>query len=105
MRDLNKIIVSGRPTKDAEYKEANSLKIATFTIACNYDNRTSFLPVTCFNSLANIAEQFITKGKAIQVEGYLKQERFRNKEGQNVNRIKIIAQKIHLQGNGKSQEE
>ncbi len=104
MRDLNKTIVSGRATKDAEYKEAEGLKIATFTLACNYDDNVSYLPITCFNGLADIAGQYISKGKAMQVEGRLKQERFQDNEGRNRSRLKIIAQKIHLNGKGKQAE-
>ncbi len=104
MRDLNKVIVSGRATKDAEYKEVSGAKIATFTIACNYGEQTNFLPVTCFGGLAEkVVSPFVTKGKALQVEGRLKQEKFQTKDGQNVSRLKIVAQKIHLQG-GKKKE-
>lgn len=98
MRDLNKVIVSGRAVKEPEFKELDGLKIATFTLACNYDQTTSFLPVTCFNGLANIASQYVTEGKAIQLEGILKQNRFQNKEGKNRSRLNIIAQRIHLNG-------
>ena len=106
MRDLNKVIVSGRAVKDAEYKEVEGLKIATFMLACNYDDKVNYLPVTCFNGLAeNVAEPFISKGKALQIEGRLKQDRFENEEGVNVSRIKIIAEKIILQGGSVRTEE
>jgi len=103
MRDLNKVIVSGRATKDAEYKEVNGVKIATFTLACSYDQTTSFLPVICFNGLAEIASQYVSKGKVIQLEGIIKQNRFQNKEGKNRSRLTIIAQKIHLRGGKKTE--
>ena len=41
MRDLNKIIVSGRAVKNAEYKEVNEVKIARFTLESNNDDRLS----------------------------------------------------------------
>ena len=99
MRDLNKVIVSGRAVKDAELKEANGLKIATFTLACNYDNSASYFPVTCYGGLAeNVAEPYITKGKELHIEGRLKQERFQTKEGRNCSKLSIVAQKILLKG-------
>jgi len=105
MRDLNNVILSGRATKDAEYKEVSGLRIATFTLACNFDEHVSFLPVTCFGALAeNVVSQYVTKGKALQIEGRLRQERFETKEGQNCSRIKIIAQKIYLQGGRQCQK-
>ena len=99
MRDLNKVIVSGRAVKDAEYKEVNGVKIATFTLACNYDNDASYFPVTCFGGLAeNVDSRYVTKGKELHVEGRLKQERFQTKEGQNCSKLSIVAQKILLKG-------
>ena len=105
MRDLNKVIVSGRAVKNAEYKEVNGVKIATFTLACNYDNEASYFPVTCFGGLAeNVVSRYVTKGKELHIEGRLKQGRFQTKEGQYCTRIKIIAQKIILQGSPKKAE-
>ena len=102
MRDLNKIIVSGRAVKDAEYKEVNEVKIATFTLATNNDDTVNYFPVTCYGGLAEkVVKEYVTKGKALQIEGRLKQERFQNKEGVYCTKLTIIAQKINLQGNGK----
>ena len=106
MRDLNKVILSGRATKDAEYKEVNGTRIATFTLACNFDEYVSYLPVTCFGALAeNVVSQYVTKGKALHVEGRLRQERFETKEGQYCSKVTIIAQNITLQGGGKRCQE
>ena len=104
MRDLNKVIVSGRAVKDAEYKEVNEIKIATFTLANNNDDKVYYFPVTCYGGLAEKGvSRFVTKGKALQIEGRLKQESFVNKDGIFCSKLTIIAQKINLQGNGKSE--
>ena len=74
-------------------------------LAYNYDDKVNYLPVTCFNGLAeNVAEPYITKGKALQIVGRLKQDRFEDKEGRYCTRLKIIAEKIILQGGKKCQE-
>jgi len=99
MRDFNKVILSGRAVKDADFKEVNEVKIATFTLACNWDDRVDFLPVTCYGNLAeNVVSPYVTKGKELQIEGRLRQERFQTKEGQNCTKLSIVAQKILLKG-------
>ena len=105
MRDLNKIIVSGRAVKDSEYKEVNETKIATFILANNNNKKVNYIPVTAFGKLAEkVVSQYVTKGKALTIEGRIKQESFVNKEGVFCSKLSVIAQKINLQGNGKSQE-
>jgi len=104
MRDLNRVIVGGRAVKEPEYKEVNGTRIANFTLACNYDQQVNYLPVTCFGGLAErVAIPFVIKGKALQVEGRLRQESFQSKEGQHCTRLRIIAQRIILQGGPKCQ--
>ena len=106
MRDLNKILVSCRAVKDAEYKEVNETKIATFTLANNNDDKVNYFPVTCYGGLAEkVVSPFVTKGKALQIEGRLKQDSFQNKEGVFCSKLTIIAQRINLQGKGKRSEE
>src|SRR3989344_4337246 len=106
MRDLNKIIVSGRAVKDAEYKEVNETKIEIFTLANNNDDKVNYFPVTCYGGLAeNVVKEYVTKGKALQIEGRLKQESFQNKEGVFCSKLTIIAERINLQGTGKTEPE
>ena len=94
--------MSGRAVKDAEYKEVKETKIATFTLASNNDDKVNYFPVTCYGGLAEkIVKEYVTKGKALQIEGRLKQESFQNKEGVYCSKLSIVAQKINLQGNGK----
>ena len=101
MRDLNKIMISGRAVKDAEYKEVKGTKIATFTIANNRDDKVDYIPVTAYSKLAEkVVSQYVTKGKNLQIEGRIRQESFVNKEGVFCSKLSVIAQKINLQGTG-----
>lgn len=90
MRDLNRVVVEGRATDDAQFKateEGNAL--AVFSVAVNYDEKASFFKVVSFGSLAEkIVCPYVKKGKALLVYGWLAQN--------GNNGAYIVAKKITL---------
>lgn len=82
MSGINKVILIGRLGKDPEIRTFESgQKRASFTLATSetYKNKegnrvenTEWHNIVCWRNLADIAEQYLFKGKQIYVEGRLR---------------------------------
>jgi single-strand DNA-binding protein len=82
MSGVNKVILIGRLGKDPEVRAfENNVKKATFSLATSEIRRdkegnrietTEWHNIVCWRNLAEIAEQFLTKGKQIYLEGKIR---------------------------------
>lgn len=82
MSGVNKVILVGRLGKDPEIRTfENGVKKATFTLATSENRKdkegnrienTEWHNIVCWRNLAEIAEQFLNKGKLIYIEGKLR---------------------------------
>jgi len=82
MSGVNKVILIGRLGKDPEVRAyENNVKKASFPLATsefrkdkegNKIELTEWHNIVCWRNLAEIAEQFLTKGKMIYVEGKIR---------------------------------
>jgi len=80
-RDLNKVMLIGRLTHDPEVRTTpNGQTVATFSVATSRQwkdaqgaaqSQTEFHNIVAWRKLAEIAQQYLNKGKQIYVEGYL----------------------------------
>ena len=72
---MNKVILSGRLTRDAEVRTTNEgLAIARFTMAVdrgkkNGESQTDFIGCIAFGKTAELIEKYVNKGSKILVEG------------------------------------
>lgn len=108
MSDINRTILVGRLTRDAELKYTNSgLAICTFSIAVNrrvkqgdqWTDEGNFFDITLFGKLGEAIVQYLTKGQQVAVEAHLQQDRWEDKEtGKNRTKISIIADNLQLLG-------
>ena len=110
MTDINSVCMVGRLTRDVEVKYTNGgMAIGNFAIAVNrsvkkndqWTDEANFFEVTVFGKQVENIQQYLTKGKQVAIEGYLKQDRWQ-KDGQNFSRVGIIADSIQLFGSKES---
>ncbi len=103
MNNLNSIIVEGNLTRDPEYRlTPNGKPVCMLSVASNRyykkdeetKEETSFFNVETWAKLADNCNQYLTKGRGVRVVGRLKQDRWTNAEGQNRERLKIVAEHI-----------
>ena len=95
---MNKVIVSGRLTKNPEIyhsnKSTNSI-VAKYTLAVNnylqHKGKTSFTCVT-FGKSAEFAERYLRKGIKIEVSGRLQTGSYVNQEGRTIYTTDIIVE-------------
>lgn len=107
MTDLNHVDVIGRCVKqpDLVKKGPSGVSVLTFTLAVNRDffkkdteewiEEVSFIDLTIFGKTAENMHKHLTKGKLVSVEGYFKQERWQDKDGKTLSRLKIVPEKIN----------
>lgn len=106
MADINNVTIIGRLTRDAELAYTpGGMAIATMGIALDrsvkkgeeWVQEANFFEVKCFGKQAENLKQYLTKGKQIGVQGYLRQERW-EKDGQKQSKVVINANDIQLLG-------
>ena len=114
MADVNRVIEIGHLTRDEELKYTpGGMAIGNVSIAINrrvkkgqeWVDEANYFDVVIFGKQAESLKRFLTKGKQIAVDGFLKQERWQDQQtGQTRSAVKIIANDIQLLGgNGGSQ--
>lgn len=106
--DINHVIEIGRLTRDAEVTYTpGGMAVGKFSIAVNrrvkkgqeWVDEANYFDVSVFGKQAENLKQFLTKGKQVCVDGYLKQDRWEDQQtGQKRSTVKIIANDIQLLG-------
>jgi single-strand DNA-binding protein len=106
MADLNKVFLIGRLTHDPELRytpngtAVSDLKLATSrkyaTREGDTREETLYIVVTVWNRQAENCCQFLKKGRAVHVEGYLKEETWETREGEKRSKIKVEAERVQF---------
>ncbi len=104
--NLNKVFVLGNLTRDPELRQTpNGQNVATFGVATNRmwtnqsgvkQNQTEFHNVVLWGRLAEIAHQYLAKGRLVLIEGRLNTRTWQDQSGQKRNRTEIIAENMQL---------
>lgn len=92
---MNKVILSGRVASDVEIKEiGDDNKKASFRFAVPNRRKkddTNFFNVEAWGKTAELLSQFAVKGKFLLIEGRLDQHTWKTEDGQNRERILVVA--------------
>ncbi len=104
--NLNKVFVLGNLTRDPELRQTpNGQNVATFGVATNRmwtdrsgvkQNQTEFHNIVLWGRLAEIAHQYLAKGRLVLIEGRLNTRTWQDQSGQKRNRTEIIAENMQL---------
>ncbi len=109
-RGVNKVILLGTLGADPEVRKMpNGGAVTNISLATNEQwtdkqtgqpqERTEWHRVTLFNRLAEIAGEYLAKGRQVYIEGALRTEKYQDKEtGQDRWSTSIIAQNMQLLG-------
>src|SRR3989344_2678820 len=90
--NLNKVFILGNLTRDPELRQTSSgQNVASFGIATNRmwtnqsgvkQNQTEFHNVVLWGRLAEIAHQYLAKGRLVLIEGRLNTRAWQDQSGQ-----------------------
>ena len=113
MANLNKVMLIGNLTRDPELRfTPKGTAVADIAIAINriWNNEagqrqeeTTFVDVTLWGRQAELAQQYLTKGRGIYVEGRLQMDTWDDKTtGQKRSKLKVIGENLQFLPDGRS---
>lgn len=105
--NLNKIFLIGRLTRDPESRALPSGQaVSNFGLATNRvwtnqetnekQEQTEFHNIVAFGRLADICNQYLSKGSLIMVEGRIQTRNWQNQDGDTKYRTEIIAESMQM---------
>lgn len=92
MASLNKVMLIGNLGKDPELRHTTSgMAVATFSVATServrnkqtneWEKKTDWHNVVLWDKLATLAEQYLTKGSTVYIEGRLQTRKWQDRDG------------------------
>ncbi|MEW6097121.1 MAG: single-stranded DNA-binding protein [bacterium] len=111
MANYNRVILAGNLTRDPELRYIpTGQPVTNFTVAINRNyttqtgerrEETSFIPIVVWGKQAETCNQYLSKGRAVLVEGRLQQRSWENQEGQKRSTIEVVADRVVFLGGPK----
>lgn len=100
---MNRVVLVGRLTKDPDLRyTANSVPVATFTLAVNRPFKTDgetqadFLQVVVFRKPAENVANFLKKGSLAGVDGRVQTRNYEGQDGKKVYVTEIVADSVQF---------
>ncbi|MBO8428829.1 MAG: single-stranded DNA-binding protein, partial [Bacteroidetes bacterium] len=104
----NKVLLIGNVGRDPEVRHLESgASVATFTLATTerykdrngqYQDQTEWHNIVCWRNLADLSQNYISKGSQIFVEGKIRTRSWTDQTGQKRYTTEIVADNIRLLG-------
>jgi single-strand DNA-binding protein len=106
MASYNRVILVGNLTRDPELRYIPSgTAVSDVTVAVNdrvkrndqWVDEATFVDVTLWGRTAEVANEYLSKGSPLLIEGRLKLDRW-EKDGQKHSRLKVIGERMQMLG-------
>lgn len=100
MAQFNKVIIVGHLVRDPELKQTTSGEsVTTFSVAVNRigkNGECDFFDVTAWRKTAELAAQYLKKGRAVLVCGRLQNRSWTDKQGNKRTSTEIVAEELQF---------
>ncbi|MDD2539438.1 MAG: single-stranded DNA-binding protein [Desulfuromonadaceae bacterium] len=106
MASLNKVMLIGNLGKDPEVRfTASGQAVASFSLATSekfkgksgeWEERTEWHNITLWGKLAEIAGEYLAKGKTVYIEGRLQTRKWQDKSGNDRYTTDIVGDKMQM---------
>ena len=106
MASLNKVMLIGNLGKDPEVRyTAGGTAVASFSLATSerfknrngeFEEKTEWHNVTLWARLAEIAGEYLSKGKTVYIEGRLQTRKWQDKDGKDRYTTEIVGEKMQM---------
>lgn len=95
---MNKVILTGRLTKDIDLKKTSSGKdVANFSLAVKEGTaKTLFMNCTAWNNTATLMHQYLNKGALILIEGRLDKNKYTSANGNLVEDTIVVVDRVEF---------
>ncbi len=114
-RGLNKVMIIGHLGRDPEMRYTPSGRpVTTFSVATNRSwtttdgerrTDTEWFNVVAWNRLAEICNQYLSKGQQVYIEGRLQTRRWEDANGTRHTSVEIVANEMIMLGERRGTEE
>ena len=106
MASLNKVMLIGNLGKDPEVRyTASGTAVASFSLATSekfknksgeWEEKTEWHNVTLWARLAEIAGEYLAKGKTVYIEGRLQTRKWQDRDGKDRYTTEIVGEKMQM---------
>ena len=106
MASLNKVMLIGNLGKDPEVRYTTSgTAVASFSLATSekfknksgeWEEKTEWHNVTLWARLAEIAGEYLSKGKTVYIEGRLQTRKWQDRDGKDRYTTEIVGEKMQM---------
>lgn len=106
MASLNRVMLIGNLGKDPEVRyTASGTAVASFSLATSekfknksgeWEERTEWHNLTLWGRLAEIAGEYLAKGKTIYIEGRLQTRKWQDKDGKDRYTTEVIGERMQM---------
>ncbi len=106
MASYNRVVLVGNLTRDPELRYIPSgTAVSDIGLAVNdrikrgdqWVDETTFVDITLWGRTAEIANEYLSKGSSVLIEGRLKLDRW-EKDGQKHSKLKVVGDKLQMLG-------
>ena len=114
-RGLNKVMIIGYLGKDPEMRYTPSGRpVTTFNVATSRSWNTSdgerrteteWFNVVAWGSLAEICNQYLTKGRQVYIDGRLQSRSWDDNDGNHHTSVEVVANEMIMLGNRQSSDD
>ena len=115
LKDINKVMIIGHLGRDPEMRYTPSGRpVTTFSVATNRSwstadgerrTDTEWFNVVTWNKLAEICNQYLTKGQQVYIEGRLQTRRWEDSNGTRHTSVEVVANEMTILGDRRGSDE
>ena len=114
MNNLNSILLEGNLVRDPELSyTTKGTTVCKFSIAANryfkqddeLQQEVSYFDITTWSRLAEVCNEYLSKGRGVRVVGRLKQDRWEDAEGKTRSKVHIIAEHVEFKPKFKGKQD
>lgn len=112
-KGVNKVMLLGGLTKDPEVRYTQDRKaVLRFNLACGYqvkrngqwEDEADYVPCVAFDARAEVIAKYCVKGSQLFIEGKVKTNNYKNKDGNTVWETHVQVQDIRFAGGRRKDE-
>jgi len=115
MASFNKVVIAGNLTRDPEVRYTpGGTAVCEVGVAVNrtwFDKQanekkeeTTFVDVTLWGRQAEVAGEYLAKGRGVLIEGRLQLDEWEDKQsGQKRSKLKVVGENMQMLGGGKGE--
>lgn len=114
MSSMNLVVLIGRVVAPPELRYTPGGKaVASFTLAVDRtrgsknseQKECDFIPIVAWERLAEVCNEYLTKGKLISIQGSLRTRTYETQDGQKRKAFEVTASEMQMLGGGAKRED